>query len=47
MDTKNSFLFTIKEVSKFLGIFISTINRLVKEVDFPPEVNYTQKNKFL
>ena len=41
MNTQNSPFFTIQEVSKFPGISISTINRLVKEGDFPPKEKIT------
>ena len=43
MNTQNSPFFTIQEVSEFLGISISTINRLVKEGDFPPKVKITPR----
>ena len=43
MNTQNSPFFTIKEVSEFLGISISTVNRLVKEGDFPPKVKITPR----
>ena len=43
MDTQNSPFFTIQKVSEFLGISISTINRLVKEEDFPPKVKITPR----
>ena len=43
MDTQNSPFFTIQEVSEFLGISISTINRLVKEGDFPPKVKLSPR----
>ena len=43
MNTQNSPFFTIKEVSEFLGISISTINRLVKEGDFPPKVKLSPR----
>ena len=43
MNTQNSPFFTIQEVSEFLGISISTINRLVKEGDFPPKVKITTR----
>ena len=38
MNKDNSPFFTIQEVSEFLGISTSTINRLVKKGDFPPKV---------
>ena len=43
MNTENSPFFTIQEVSEFLGISISTINRLVKEGDFPPKVKLSPR----
>ena len=43
MNTQNSPFFTIQEVSEFLGISISTINRLVKEGDFPPKVKLSPR----
>jgi len=43
MNTQNSPFFTIQEVSEFLGISISTINRLIKEGDFPPKVKITPR----
>ena len=43
MNTQNSPFFTIQEVSEFLGISISTINRMVKEGDFPPKVKLSPR----
>tara|TARA_A100001035_G_C27375191_1_gene317477 strand:- start:125 stop:316 length:192 start_codon:yes stop_codon:yes gene_type:complete len=43
MNTQNSPFFTIQEVSEFLGISVSTINRLVKIGDFPPKVKITPR----
>ena len=43
MNTQNRPLFTIQEVSEFLGISISTINHLVKEGDFPPKVKLSPR----
>jgi len=43
MNTQNRPLFTIQAVSEFLGISISTINRLVKEGDFPPKVKLSPR----
>jgi len=43
MNTQNRPFFTIQEVSEFLGISISTINRLVKEGDFPPKVKLSPR----
>ena len=35
MNSENRPFMTIKEVSEFLGISVSTINRLVKKGEFP------------
>ena len=43
MNKDNSPFFTIQEVSEFLGISTSTINRLVKKGDFPPKVKISQR----
>ncbi len=43
MNKDNSPFFTIQEVSEFLGISISTINRLVKEGDFPPKIKISPR----
>lgn len=43
MNTQTSPFFTIQEVSEFIGISISTINRLVKEGDFPPKIKITTR----
>ena len=43
MNTQNRPFFTIQEVSEFLGISVSTINRLVKEGDFPPKVKLSPR----
>jgi len=43
MNTQNSPFFTIQEVSEFLGISTSTINRLVKKGDFPPKVKISPR----
>ena len=34
---------TIKEVSEMLGISVSTINRLIKNGDFPPKIKISQR----
>ena len=34
---------TIKEVSKLLGISVSTINRLIKNGDFPPKIKISPR----
>ena len=47
MNTENSLFFEIQEVSEFFGISIATINRLVKEGEYPKQSkNNTQKNSF-
>ena len=43
MNKDNSPFFTIQEVSEFLGISTSTINRLVKKGDFPPKVKISPR----
>ena len=37
MNSENRPFQTIKEVSEYLGISVSTINRLVKRGEFPPK----------
>ncbi len=43
MNTENSPFFTIQEVSEFLGISISTINRLIKNGDFPQKIKISPR----
>ena len=43
MNKDNSPFFTIQEVSEFLGISTSTINRLIKKGDFPPKVKISPR----
>tara|TARA_B100001121_G_C18423097_1_gene495625 strand:+ start:175 stop:363 length:189 start_codon:yes stop_codon:yes gene_type:complete len=43
MNKDNSPFFTIQEVSEFLGISTSTINRLVKKGDFPQKVKISPR----
>ena len=43
MNTQKSPFFTMQEVSEFLGISISTINRLIKKGDFPPKFKISQR----
>ena len=38
---------TIKEVSELLGISVSTINRLIKQRDFPKKLTYHKEEWFL
>ena len=47
MNTQNSPFFTIQEVSEFLEISISTINRLIKEGDFPPKVKLSSPRRMV
>ena len=37
INQENRPFLTIKEVSKLLGISVSTINRLIKKGEFPPK----------
>ena len=39
---KRPFL-TIKEVSKLIGLSVSTINRLVKKEEFPPKIKISPR----
>ena len=43
MNKDNSPFFTIQEVSEFLGISTSTINRLIKQGDFPQKVKISPR----
>ena len=43
MNKDNSPFFTIQEVSEFLGISTSTINRFIKKGDFPPKVKISPR----
>ena len=43
MNTQNRPFFTIKEVSNLLGISVSTINRLIKNGDFPSKVKISPR----
>ena len=40
---KNKPFLTIKEVSKLIGLSVSTINRLVKKGDFPLKVKISPR----
>ena len=42
MNIQNRPFLTIKEVSELLGISVSTINRLIKNGDFPPKIKISQ-----
>ena len=43
MNIQNLPFLTIKEVSELLGISVSTINRLIKNGDFPPKIKISQR----
>ena len=42
-NSENRPFLTINEVSKLIGLSVSTINRLVKKGDFPPKINISQR----
>ena len=42
-NSENRPFLTIKEVSKLIGLSVSTINRLVKKGDFPPKVKISSR----
>ena len=43
INQENRPFLTIKEVSKLLGISVSTINRLVKQGEFPSKVKISRR----
>ena len=43
MNSQERPFLTIKEVSKLLGISVSTINRLIKRGDFPPKIKISPR----
>ena len=43
MNSQERPFLTIKEVSKLLGISVSTINRLIKKGEFPPKVKISPR----
>ena len=43
MNIQNRPFLTIKEVSELLGISVSTINRLIKDGDFPPKIKISPR----
>ena len=45
MNLQNCPFFTIKEVSKLLGISVSTINRLIEKGDFPKKIKLSPRRK--
>ena len=42
-NSENRPFLTIKEVSKLIGLSVSTINRLIKKGDFPSKVKITSR----
>jgi len=46
-NSENCPFLTMKEVSNSLGISVSTINRLIKQGDFPKKLTYHQEEWFL
>ena len=42
-NSENRPFLTIKEVSKLIGLSVSTINRLVKKGDFPSKVKISSR----
>ena len=44
MNSQERPFLTIKEVSKLLGISVSTINRLIKKGDFPNKKQLSPRN---
>ena len=43
INEKNRPFLTIKEISKLIGISVSTINRLIKKGDFPPKIKISPR----
>ena len=43
MNSQKRPFLTIKEVSKLIGISVSTINRLIKKGDFPPKIKISPR----
>ncbi len=43
INQENRPFLTIKEVSKLIGLSVSTINRLVKKGDFPQKVKISSR----
>ncbi len=46
INQENCPFLTIKEVSKLLGISVSTINRLIKKGDFPKKIKISPRRMF-
>ena len=42
-NSENRPFLTIKEVSKLIGLSVSTINRLVKTEEFPPKIKISPR----
>ena len=42
-NSENRPYLTIKEVSKLIGLSVSTINRLVKKEEFPPKIKISPR----
>ncbi len=47
INQENRPFLTIKEVSKLIGISISTINRLIKKGDFPDKIKLSPRRTVL
>ena len=43
MNSQNRLFLNIKEVSELLGISVSTINRLIKNGDFPKKIKLSPR----
>ena len=43
INEKNRPFLTNKEISKLIGISVSTINRLIKKGDFPPKIKISPR----
>tara|TARA_Y100000287_G_scaffold132442_1_gene107449 strand:+ start:106 stop:303 length:198 start_codon:yes stop_codon:yes gene_type:complete len=42
-NSENRPFLTIKEVSKLIGLSVSTINRLVEKEEFPPKIKISPR----
>ena len=42
-NSENRPFLTINEVSKFIGLSVSTLNRLVKKEEFPPKIKISPR----
>ena len=45
-NSENRPFLTINEVSKSIGLSVSTINRLVKKEEFPPKIKISPRRIF-